>query len=50
MHGMNLAIEAVRQIRGQSCNQVANADVALMIAGPMVTPVSSVLFGSEATR
>ena len=49
MHGMNLVIEAVRQIRGQSCNQVAGADVALMISGPMVTPVSSLLLGSEAT-
>ena len=50
MHGMNLVIEAIRQVRGQSCNQVPGADVALMIAGPMVTPASSVLFGSEATR
>ncbi len=50
MHGMNLLIEAVRQIWGQSCNQVANVDVSMMISGPMVTPVSSLLLGSEATR
>jgi acetyl-CoA acetyltransferase len=50
MHGMNLVIEAVRQIRGQSCNPVANVDVALMVSGPMVTPASSLLLGSEATR
>ncbi|MDE2363614.1 MAG: acetyl-CoA acetyltransferase [Hyphomicrobiales bacterium] len=50
MHGMNLVIEAVRQVRGQSCNQIKDANVALMISGPMVTPVSSLLLGSEATR
>ena len=49
MHGMNLVIEAVRQVRGESCNQVADAEVALMIAGPMVTPVSSLLLGTGAT-
>ena len=50
MHGMNLTIEAARQIRGQSCNQVPQVDVALMVSGPMVTPTSSLLLGSEATR
>ncbi len=48
MHGANLLIEAVRQVRGESCNQVPGADVSLMIAGPMVTPVSSLIVGSEA--
>ena len=50
MHGLGLTIEAVRQIRGQSCNQVPNVDVSMMIAGPMVTPVSSIIFGSGATQ
>jgi acetyl-CoA acetyltransferase len=50
MHGLGLTIEAIRQVRGQSCNQVPGVDVSMMIAGPMVTPVSSVIFGSEATR
>ena len=50
MHGLGLTIEAVRQIRGDSTNQVAGPDVSMMIAGPMVTPVSSCIFGSEATR
>lgn len=50
MHGLGLTIEAVRQIRGDSPNQVAGPDVSMMIAGPMVTPVSSCIFGSEATR
>lgn len=49
MHGLGLTIEAVRQVWGVSSNQVAKADVSMMIAGPMVTPASTVLFGSEAT-
>lgn len=49
MHGLGLTIEAVRQIQGRSTNQVADVDVSLMTAGPMVTPVSSCIFGSEAT-
>ena len=49
MHGLGLQLEAVRQIRGQSCNQVADAKLAMNIAGPMVTPVSSLIMGSEET-
>ena len=49
MHGLGLIIEAVRQVRGQSTSQVPDADVALVASGPMVTPVSSSIFGSEAT-
>ena len=49
MHGLELEIEAVRQLRGQSTAQVPDVNVSLAIAGPMVTPVSTVLFGSEAT-
>jgi acetyl-CoA acetyltransferase len=49
MHGLGLTIEAIRQIRGDSPNPVADADVSMMIAGPMVTPVSSCVFGSQAT-
>jgi acetyl-CoA acetyltransferase len=50
MHGMNLIIEAVRQIWGQSCNQVPDVNISMMVSGPMVTPVSSLLLGSEATQ
>ena len=39
MHGLELQIEAVRQLRGQSTSQVPGAEVALVISGPMVTPV-----------
>ena len=49
MHGLGLNIEAVRQIRGDSTNQVPDANVTLVASGPMVTPVSSCIFGSEAT-
>jgi acetyl-CoA acetyltransferase len=49
MHGLGLTIEAIRQIREMSPNQVAGAEVSMMIAGPMVTPVSACIFGSEAT-
>lgn len=50
MHGLGLNIEAVRQIRGTSTCQVPDAEVAMVCSGPMVTPVSSCIFGSEATR
>ncbi len=49
MHGLELQIEAVRQIRGASTAQVPKADVSIVISGPMVTPVSSMIFGTEAT-
>lgn len=49
MHGLELQIEAVRQIRGELTSQVPKVDVSMVIAGPMVTPVSSCIFGSEAT-
>jgi len=48
MHGLGLTIEAVRQVWGQSSSQVDSVDVSMMIAGPMVTPVSTCVFGSEA--
>ena len=49
MHGLELQIEAVRQLRGESTSQVKDAQVGLVISGPMVTPVSSMLLGTEAT-
>ncbi|MDX2156015.1 MAG: acetyl-CoA acetyltransferase [Hyphomicrobiaceae bacterium] len=49
MHGLELQIEAVRQLRGTSTAQVADAKVAGVIAGPMVTPVSTMMLGSEET-
>jgi acetyl-CoA acetyltransferase len=49
MHGLGLNVEAVRQIWGQSTSQVPDASVSMVTSGPMVTPVSSCIFGSEAT-
>ncbi len=47
IHGFNLAVEGVRQLRGTSSNQVADCHVALVSAGPLTTPVSSLLLGTE---
>ena len=49
MHGLGLNIEGVRQIWGESTSQVRDAEVSLVISGPMVTPVSCCIFGAEAT-
>lgn len=47
IHGLGSHIEAVRQLRGESPNQVPGARVSLASSGPMVTPASTVLFGVE---
>jgi acetyl-CoA acetyltransferase len=49
VHGMEQHIEAVRQLRGESANQVPDARVGLVAGGPMVTPVSTVLYGTQET-
>ena len=46
VHGFELQIEAVRQLRGESSNQVPEAQVGLVISGPMVTPATDLLFGT----
>jgi acetyl-CoA acetyltransferase len=48
MHGLEMVNEAVRQLRGTAINQVAGADVVAVLGGPMVTPVSSLVLGTEA--
>lgn len=48
MHGFELVLEAVRQVRGTSTSQVQRNDMALVIGGPMVTPASNLILGSEA--
>lgn len=48
MHGFELVLEAVRQVRGTSSNQAPRHDVALVVGGPMVAPVSNLMLGSEA--
>lgn len=47
VHGMGLPVEAVRQIRGSSCNQVPEVRRSLFIAGPQAQLTGSVLFGSD---
>ncbi|GAA4672731.1 thiolase C-terminal domain-containing protein [Gordonia humi] len=49
VNGMGLAVEAVRQIRGTSTNQVDGARTSLFIGGPMAPLVSSTLFGHQDT-
>jgi acetyl-CoA acetyltransferase len=46
VHGFNLILEGVRQIRGTSTSQVAGADVSLVTSGEGV-PTSAILFTSE---
>jgi len=48
MHGFELVLEAVRQVRGMSTCQAERSDVAMVIGGPMVTPVSNLILGSKA--
>jgi len=43
MHGLELVIEAVRQVRGTSTSQVKDADISMVVSGPMVTPVSDLI-------
>jgi len=46
IHGFELVNEAVRQIRGESTCQIANAETSLVVAGPGYSPGSTVLFGA----
>ena len=47
VHG--LVLEAVRQIRGTSANQVPGAAISLLLGGPVAPLVSATVFGSPAT-
>lgn len=49
IHGMGLVLEAVRQIRGTSANQVPGARLSLMAGGPGDSCTSTALFGSADT-
>lgn len=46
MHGLELVVEAARQIRGTSTNQVSNAAISMVAGGPASSPVSSLIFGT----
>ncbi|PJK28188.1 thiolase C-terminal domain-containing protein [Minwuia thermotolerans] len=45
VHGVNLIIEGVRQLRGESCNQVADARTCLVTGGLGVSPTSAIILG-----
>lgn len=49
VHGMELIVEAARQIRGQSTAQVPDAKLSMVIGGPMTNPVSNLIFGARET-
>jgi acetyl-CoA acetyltransferase len=49
MHGFELQLEAVRQLRGTSTNPVPDVNISMVTSGPMVTPVSNMILGSEET-
>ena len=46
VHGFNLILEGVRQIRGTSTAQVEGADVSLVTSGEGV-PTSAILFTKD---
>jgi len=46
VHGVNLIVEGVRQIRGASCNQVPDAKLCLVTSGNMV-PTSALLLRGD---
>jgi Thiolase C-terminal domain-like len=47
--GMGHHLEAVRQLRGTSTNQIADAQVSVVTGGPMTTLCSGVIYGTEGT-
>ncbi|WGL54131.1 hypothetical protein P5P86_09935 [Nocardioides sp. BP30] len=47
--GMGHHLEAVRQLRGTSTNQVADAQISVVTGGPMTTLCSGVIYGTEST-
>jgi acetyl-CoA acetyltransferase len=47
IHGMSLFVEAVRQLRGESTNQVPGARISMVTSGPMASPVSNAIFGTK---
>jgi acetyl-CoA acetyltransferase len=47
IHGVGIAIEAIRQLRGESSNPVAGARTCLVTGGPAAPTVSSAIFSSD---
>lgn len=47
VHGMNVAIEGVRQLRGESTSQVDDARLCLVTGGLGVSPTSAIIIGRD---
>jgi acetyl-CoA acetyltransferase len=47
IHGIGMAVEAVRQLRGESSNPVPGATTCLLAGGPAAPIVSSAVFATE---
>jgi acetyl-CoA acetyltransferase len=47
VHGIGLAIEAIRQLRGESVNPVPTAKTCLIAGGPGAPTISSAVFGKD---
>jgi acetyl-CoA acetyltransferase len=47
VHGMNIAIEGVRQLRGQSTSQVRDAKLCLITGGLGVSPTSALIIARD---
>ena len=45
VHGLNLVLEGVRQMRGESTCQVRDAELCLVAGGPGVAPTSALVLG-----
>jgi hypothetical protein len=43
VHGLNLVVEGVRQLRGESTSQAIDARVCLVTSGSGITPTSGLL-------
>ena len=50
VHGIGLVLEAVRQVRGASVNQVQDVRHSLLLGGPMAPLVSALVLGREPAR
>ena len=47
LHGMTHVLEAVRQLRGTSVNQIDGAEVSLVVAGAGPTPTGAIVLAKE---
>ena len=48
IHGLEMVVEAVRQVRGESTCQATDVELSLAVGGPGYAPGSAVLFGAAA--